>query len=67
MISTTLYLTYELLYCRGHIQMTSNYSTINVEGEEIVYKNETPNSIYLGLLLHYITLDNYYIVQDTLR
>ena len=47
--------------------MTSNYSTIDVEGEEIVYKNETPNSIYLGFLLHYITLTNYYIVQDTFR
>ena len=40
MISTTLYLTYELLYCRGCIQMTSNYSTIDVEGEKIVYKNK---------------------------
>ena len=47
--------------------MTSNYSTIDVEGEEIVYTNETPNSIYLGLLLHYITLTNYYIVQDKIQ
>ena len=47
--------------------MTSNYSTIDVEGEEIVYKNEMPNSIYLGFLLHYITLTNYYIVEDTFR
>ena len=42
--------------------MTSNYSTIDVEGEEIECKNETPNFIYVGFLLHYITLTNYYIV-----
>ena len=47
MISNTLYLTYELIYCKGHIQMTSNYSTIDVEGEEIECKNEMLNSIYL--------------------
>ena len=45
--------------------MTSNYRTIEVEAEEIEYKNERSHSIYLGLLLHYITLTNYYIVQDT--
>ena len=42
--------------------MTSSYSTIEVEAEEIEYKNETSHSIYLGFLLHYITLTNYYIV-----
>ena len=47
MISTTLYHPYQLLYCKGHIQMTGNYSTIDVEGEEIECKNETLNSIYL--------------------
>ena len=47
--------------------MTSNYSTIDVEWEEIVYKNETPNSIYIGFLPHYITLTNCQIVQDTFR
>ena len=29
----TLYHTYPLLNCRGHIQMTSNYSTIDVQKE----------------------------------
>ena len=47
MISTTFYHPYQLLYCKGHIQMTSNYSTIDVEGEEIECKNEMLNSIYL--------------------
>ena len=28
---TTLYHTYKLLYCKGHIQMTSNNSNVNVE------------------------------------
>ena len=47
MISTISYQTYQLLYCKGHIQITSNYSTIDVDGEEIKCKNETLNSIYL--------------------
>ena len=67
MISTTLYLSYRLLYWIGHIQMTSNYTTIEVEGEEIKYKNEMSNSIYFAFILHYITLTNYYIAQDKLR
>ena len=33
--------------------MTSNYSTIEVEGEEVEYKNEMSHSIYLGF--YYIT------------
>ena len=37
-ISTTLYLTYQLLYRTGYIQMRSNYSKIEVETEEIEYK-----------------------------
>ena len=28
---TTLYNTYKLLYCKGHIQITSNHSNVNVE------------------------------------
>ena len=47
--------------------MTSNYSTIEVQAEEIEYKSETSYSIYLGFLVHYITFTNYYIVQDTFR
>ena len=42
--------------------MTSSCSTIEVEAEEIEYKNERSHSVYLGFLLHYITLTNYYIV-----
>ena len=33
-IYATLYHTYNLLYCKGHIQMTSNHSNINVEIEK---------------------------------
>ena len=44
-ISTTLYNTYQLLYCIGHIQITSNYNTIEVEGDEIEYKNESSHSL----------------------
>ena len=47
--------------------MTSNYSTTEVEVEEIENKNETSHSIYLRFPLHYITVTNFYIVQDTLR
>ena len=45
-VYTTLYLTYQLLYCTGHIQMTSNYSTVEVQAEEIKYKNVN-TSIYI--------------------
>ena len=40
---------------------------MEVEGEDIEYKNEMSHSLYLGFLLHYITLANYYNVQDTFR
>ena len=43
-IYTTLYHTYQLQYCKGHIQMTSDYSTIKVEAREIEDKNETSHS-----------------------
>ena len=66
-ISTTLYHIYQLLYYIGHIQMTSKYYTIEVEVEEIDYNNEKSHSIYLGSLLHYITLSKYYIVQEIFR
>ena len=42
--------------------MTSIYSTMEVEAEEIEYKNERSHSIYLENLLHYIILK-----QDTFR
>ena len=47
--------------------MTSNYSTIEVEKEEIEYKSVRSHSVYLGFLLHYITFTNCYILQDTVR
>ena len=31
MIYTTLYHTYQLLYCTGHLQMTNNYKRIDVK------------------------------------
>ena len=36
--------------------MTSNYSTIEVKEKETEYKDNTSHSIYLGFVLHYITL-----------
>ena len=67
-ILTTFCYTYQLLYCRGHIQMTSNYSSIEVEAEDKKnVKMLTSYSIYFGFLLHYMTLTNYYIVEDTFR
>ena len=48
-ISTTLYNTYQPLYCAGHIQMSSNYNTIEVEAEEIDYKIEMSHSIILRI------------------
>ena len=36
--------------------MTSNYSTTEVKEKETEYKNDTSHSIYVGFLLHYITL-----------
>ena len=38
--------------------MTSNYSTIEVEAEEIEYKNEMSHSIYLGLCYNISQLPN---------
>ena len=35
-IFTTLCHIYQLLYCTGHIQLTSNYSRIEVEADEIL-------------------------------
>ena len=46
--------------------MTSNYSTIEEEAEEIEYENETSHSIYLGFLRRYITLTNYYMRKHVL-
>ena len=45
--------------------MTSIYSTIEIEAEEIEYKRKC--HIYLAFLIYYMTLTNYYIVKDTLR
>ena len=36
--------------------MTNNYSTIEVEAEEIEYKNETLQYIYVRFPLYYSTL-----------
>ena len=66
-IYNTLYRTYQLLYCTGHIEIISNYITIEVEVGEIEYQNVNFTFSMLRILLHYITLTNYYIVQDKLR
>ena len=47
--------------------MTGSYCTIEVEAEEIDYKKDMSHSIYLGFLLHHITLTNYYIIYNTFR
>ena len=31
---TTLYHTYQLLYCKGHIHITNNHSNVNVKTEK---------------------------------
>ena len=53
---TALYHTYQLLYCKGHIQITSNHSNVNVETKNNrVNKMITLNTIHLKL---------YYIISD---
>ena len=48
--------------------MTSNYSTIDVEEENnSVRKMSMSKSIFLGFILHYITLTNYCIVKDIIQ
>ena len=42
--------------------MTSNYNKTEAEAEEIEYKNEMSHSMYLGLLLHYITYQLFYCI-----
>ena len=49
----TLYLTYWLLNCRGHIQMTRNYSTIDVEKGNNRVKNV---NVTFNTLKSYITI-----------
>ena len=50
-----LYHTYWLLNCRGHIQMTSNYSTIDVEKENNRVKkvNFTFNTLRTYITLYH--------------
>ena len=67
-IYITIYHTYQVLYCKGHIQMTSNKSIINVETKNNrINKMTKRHSIYLEFTLLYITLTTYYIVKDTFR
>ena len=47
--------------------MTSNYSKIVVDPEEIVYRNERSHSLYLGFLPNHIRLTSYYVVEETFR
>ena len=52
-IYTKLYQSYKLLYCKGHIQMTSNHNTIHVKKEKYRVKN---CNITFNLLKIYTTL-----------
>ena len=47
--------------------MISDYSPIEMKEKEIQYINETSRFVYLRFLLIYISLTNYYIVQDTFK
>ena len=51
---TTIYHTYKLLYYKGHIQITSNHSNVNVEIEET--KNRKSDNIKFNTLRRYATL-----------
>ena len=63
-----IYHTYLLLYCKGHIQMMSIDSTINVETKNNRVNEMTKlHLIQLKFTLLYITLTNYYIVKDIFR
>ena len=67
-IYTTLYHTYQLLYCKGDVQITSAHSIINMERKAIdLLKLKHWIDIQLEFILHYITLTNNYIVKDTFR
>ena len=64
-VYTILYHTYKLLHCNRHISLTSNHSNINVE----INKNNRVNKliilnlIHLQIILHYVTLADYYIAK----
>ena len=55
-IYTTLYQTYQLLYCKGHIQITNNHSNVNIET-----KNNRENK----MTIKFNTLRNYTILYQT--
>ena len=67
-IYNTLYIAYFLLYCKGHIQITSNDKKLIV-----VTKNSRVNimtklhSTDLNFTINYISLTSYYTVKDTFR
>ena len=58
---TILYYTYPLLQCKEHNQFTRNHSTIKVETKKNrANKMKTLSSLHIDLILHFITLTNYY-------
>ena len=59
MIYTTLYHTYLLLYCKGHIQMISHYKIIDVETEKNRVKNV---NVTFNTLKIYTTLYDTYLL-----
>ena len=67
-IYITMYHTYFLLYCKGHIQMMSNDRTINVETKNNrVNKMTKLHFIRIEQILQYVTLTSYYILKDTFK
>ena len=67
-IYITIYHTYPLLHCNGHIQMMIHDSITNVKTKNNrVNKMTKLHSIHLEFMLQYITLTNHYIVKDTFR
>ena len=56
-IYNTLYITYFLLYCKGHIQITSNDNTTKVERKQWSEQN---HKITFNTLKIYITIYHTY-------
>ena len=67
---TKIHYTYQLLYCKGRIQMTSNHSNENVETkiDNRVNKMTTLNLIHLKIIQQYIvTLQYIHLSVVTLK
>ena len=57
---TTLYHTYPLLYCKEHIEMTSNHSIVNVKTKK--QQSKQNDNIKFNKLRNYTTLYHTYLL-----